>query len=389
VHLRASLGPRALSAFDVTLVYPTNAVRIVDVTPDRRELGVAFNPAAADSGAFRILGINASSLWQPAGTADLATVWLDVRQSAPGAIVPLTLQVNALYSSHAVEALCMSVSNRAETAGLTNAFFALTLSPPPGTNVFLNSEFETPVPVQLGGWAPVLLGGSFTADPARAVITGVEPAGLMADGGLILDTNSFAGGFVPFVWSRFSNGEERTNGALPILNVRWKVKGATLQAGDLRLAMSAADGVWNGIDAVSGSTGMPFRIRYSPVDADGDGIPDWWEIRYYGADTGAVAGDDTDKDRMTAWDEYVAGTNPTNRESLLAMGPLLALGTSYEVRWSSVDDRLYALDSSTNLAAGFGAVAASNIPGRAPTNTFTITNAPASPPLFYRVRVEP
>ena len=51
------------------------------------------------------------------------------------------------------------------------------------------------------------------------------------------------------------------------------------------------------------------------ADTDGDGLPDWWESRYFNNTTGAVAGADTDGDGRPNDEEYAADTVPTNSGS--------------------------------------------------------------------------
>jgi hypothetical protein len=46
-------------------------------------------------------------------------------------------------------------------------------------------------------------------------------------------------------------------------------------------------------------------------DADGDGIPDWWEQQYFGSITNCAPGADPDGDGMPNLFEYLADTNPT------------------------------------------------------------------------------
>ncbi len=52
-----------------------------------------------------------------------------------------------------------------------------------------------------------------------------------------------------------------------------------------------------------------------PIDADGNGIPDGWELRYVG--TNVLANTDSDGDGATDRNEYRSGTNPTNAASVL------------------------------------------------------------------------
>ena len=46
------------------------------------------------------------------------------------------------------------------------------------------------------------------------------------------------------------------------------------------------------------------------TDTDGDGLPDWWELKYFGSITGAVAAADGDGDGWTNLQEYRRGGDP-------------------------------------------------------------------------------
>ncbi len=49
-------------------------------------------------------------------------------------------------------------------------------------------------------------------------------------------------------------------------------------------------------------------------DSDGDGLPDLWELEYFG-DLSYGADDDPDLDDFTNLEEYEAGTDPTEATS--------------------------------------------------------------------------
>ena len=54
-----------------------------------------------------------------------------------------------------------------------------------------------------------------------------------------------------------------------------------------------------------------FKVKSRPGgDTDGDGIPNEWEIEYFGAFDGAAAGADPDGDGRSNFEEYVADTKP-------------------------------------------------------------------------------
>ncbi|MGB7768720.1 MAG: S8 family serine peptidase [Verrucomicrobiia bacterium] len=125
------------------------------------------------------------------------------------------------------------------------------------------------------------------------------------------------------------------------------------------------------------------------VDTDGNGLPDWWELEYFGHLTGTDPNADPDHDGMSNLAEWIAGTNPTNAASCLRASVVSATNSSgVVVSWSSVAGKTYWLERSTNLATGFNFVVATNITATAPTNTLTDTAILPGNTRFYRVGVE-
>lgn len=80
-------------------------------------------------------------------------------------------------------------------------------------------------------------------------------------------------------------------------------------------------------------------------DLDADGMPDWWETKYFGG-TNTVKGgaqEDWDQDGMSNLDEYLAGTSPTNAASVLRISTLAKVaGTGLStISWSAVPGKTY------------------------------------------------
>ncbi len=124
------------------------------------------------------------------------------------------------------------------------------------------------------------------------------------------------------------------------------------------------------------------------VDTDGNGLPDWWELEYFGHLTGTDPNADPDHDGMNNLAEWIAGTNPTNAASCLRASVVSATNSNdVVVNWSSVAGKNYWLERSTNLLTGFSAIS-TNIIATAPTNTATDTAILPGNARFYRVGVQ-
>jgi len=120
-----------------------------------------------------------------------------------------------------------------------------------------------------------------------------------------------------------------------------------------------------------------------------DGIPDSWRLRYFGSIYNLLsqAKADADADGANNWQEYVAGTDPTDVKSCLQIATAQATALQTQdgvIHWPSVAGKTYVIERSSDLFA----------PNWVPVSTVTGTgadlefhDAAGGAVRFYRVRV--
>jgi len=92
------------------------------------------------------------------------------------------------------------------------------------------------------------------------------------------------------------------------------------------------------------------------ADSDGDGIPDWWMIQYFGHITGqagdqSLAQDDPNGTGMTTLQDYIAGTNPTDPTSFfqVLVAPPGSSGGNVTLVWTALAGRSYSVQYKDSL----------------------------------------
>jgi hypothetical protein len=94
------------------------------------------------------------------------------------------------------------------------------------------------------------------------------------------------------------------------------------------------------------------RIGYPgmPADVDADGLPNEWEMAFFGDETIASAEDDSDGDGARNLDEHIAGTHPRNGQDRFHSTALVAPGGRIQLQVDGKAGRLYLLQRSADLA---------------------------------------
>jgi hypothetical protein len=90
-------------------------------------------------------------------------------------------------------------------------------------------------------------------------------------------------------------------------------------------------------------------------DTDGNGLPDWWELNYFGVLTGTDPNGDADHDGASNLFEYLTGTNPTNPISCFHITHLTP-GSPNKIFVYCMPGYFYTLQQANNLALGWTVV---------------------------------
>jgi hypothetical protein len=137
-------------------------------------------------------------------------------------------------------------------------------------------------------------------------------------------------------------------------------------------------------------------LAESPLDADGDGMLDEWEVGHFGSTNApdGIATNDPDFDGMPNYDEFTAGTDPTNSNSVFWVDVSLS-NNDVLIEFFGVDasayggsyERYYSLENATNLAGGWSGVSDyTNLPGE--DSVIVYSNSPGGlVPVYFRGQV--
>lgn len=136
----------------------------------------------------------------------------------------------------------------------------------------------------------------------------------------------------------------------------------------------------------AGANFQRLRLELNTEDVNDNRLPDAWELANLGdlASTGLVTAD-RDGDGLSDASEFIAGTDPRDPRSRLAL--LTPLPGDATVRWQSTAGHSYSVWRTDALGAAFRLVAR-NVPGTPPVNSLVDAEPITGPAAFYRVQVE-
>ncbi|HRT58471.1 MAG TPA: S8 family serine peptidase [Candidatus Paceibacterota bacterium] len=130
---------------------------------------------------------------------------------------------------------------------------------------------------------------------------------------------------------------------------------------------------------------VTFNGVYTLADANGNGIPDDWEQRYFGNVSAHRSNTtDTDGDGMSDWAEFVAGTDPNSPPRAFNLLARQTSGNTLRLEWASVPGQQYRVLQTTNFSGWTPYTSWSEA-----TSTVSRLDIPiptGAAPAFYRVQ---
>ncbi len=122
-------------------------------------------------------------------------------------------------------------------------------------------------------------------------------------------------------------------------------------------------------------------------DTDGNGLPDWWELKYFGVLTGTDPQADPDHDGASNLFEYLTGTNPTNAVSCFHITRLTP-GAPNKIFVYCTPGYFYTLQQANDLVSGWTVVSNQTRISPAAEGVLEMDDLFGGTSGFYRVLLE-
>jgi hypothetical protein len=156
-----------------------------------------------------------------------------------------------------------------------------------------------------------------------------------------------------------------------------------------RVRLLCVDGAASLTEGLSLESASGFAWVSTPAPVQTHIVSDEWKTNFFGLSPGPEADPeaDADGDGVPNWQEYLAGTNPTNAASRLEFRGAQARGGLIQFKWDAVPGRVYVIERSTNLSGDSWAPVQTNAFLSPETAGFTesiLTQAPG----FYRIKLQ-
>lgn len=165
------------------------------------------------------------------------------------------------------------------------------------------------------------------------------------------------------------------------------LKGISADGQTLALESFASDLI--SMDMNMGKDVFVLRDSVSLADTDNDGLSDNWEMEYFGSLERDGTGD-YDNDGVSDGAEYLAGTDPTNKQSaLVVMEVGMANARGRLITWSAIPGKVYRVQYKTDLKEGAWTDLDGTVWAEAAVASKSDDTANGNDQRFYRVMLVP
>lgn len=140
-------------------------------------------------------------------------------------------------------------------------------------------------------------------------------------------------------------------------------------------------------DADFNAKGDLFILTFTRPDTDADGLPDDWEMTYFGSLSRDGSGDQ-DSDGLSDAEEYRAGTDPTGSSSVLRVLTLQSAGGARtEILWATVAGKHYRVEYKDSVTGTVWISGIDDFAATSETGRWTDSSPAAGGQRYYRVVV--
>ncbi|MEI6807815.1 MAG: lamin tail domain-containing protein [bacterium] len=178
----------------------------------------------------------------------------------------------------------------------------------------------------------------------------------------------------------------------------WYKPGLTATVDAVAMAhyrFSCWTGTVAGISTSSASLGVPMTNDRSLWGNFTDilhtnGVTEMWLLYYYPGTNNFTnaATSDTDGDGHQAWQEFIAGTDPTNALSVFRVLEMMRAGGGNTISWPAITGKVYSIYRSTNLLSTWPGLSLTNNMSSPTNGTVSFSDAESNSPAFYHINVQ-